>query len=99
MPPDDRPVEPAGSERAARRDVADFEGVSAAVVDAVSAATTRDPLELPQLADVVDTDALESLFSRVGDGTVDGFVRFSYAGCTVVVGADGRVEATPESTR
>jgi hypothetical protein len=66
------------------------------VVGAISEATGRDPLELPPLAETIDPDALDALFSGglqsdgSGSPTTDGQVAFRFAGCEVVVHADGR---------
>jgi hypothetical protein len=43
------------------------ESVVGAVVDAVAARERVDPVELPPLYDVVDTDALNALFDRSGE--------------------------------
>lgn len=62
------------------------------VVDAVSDETDTDPLELPQLYDAIDPDALN-------DAVVDldvGRVEFTYAGYFVTVRADGTVDLTEE---
>jgi hypothetical protein len=57
------------------------------VVDAVAEAAGEDPLALPPLYDVVDPDAIESLFQPGAAG----HVRFSYHGRGVIVGADGDI--------
>lgn len=61
--------------------------MSEAVIHAVANAKGVDPIHLePRLYDVVDPDALDSLF-RQGSGEV----LFEYAGFEVRVDADGNV--------
>lgn len=50
-------------------EIGEDEHVSTAVVRAVSATTERDLCSLPQLAAVVDPDALDRLFEPRADGT------------------------------
>ena len=65
--------------------------ITTRVVEAVAAEEGVDPLDLPPLSDVVDTDALDRLFDparrRAADGDDDGNgtceVWFSYAGWEV----------------
>lgn len=63
------------------------------VVEGVGEITGTPLVELPALADVVDPDALESVFSPVQQATAtpDGTVSFEYAGCLVVVRSDDTV--------
>lgn len=63
------------------------ESVSMAVVHAVSAVEGRDPRSLDLLADVLDPDALDALFSPQADGTprLGGRVTFVYSDCRVTV--------------
>lgn len=63
--------------------------VGTAVFEAVADATDTPAEEMPVLYDVVDPDALDSLFS---DSTVDGRIRFRYAGSVVTVAADGTID-------
>jgi ethanolamine ammonia-lyase large subunit len=70
------------------QDTRDAQSVAAQVVDAVADATGDSVLSLDPLYEVVDPDALESLF-QVG---TTGRVEFVYEGCEVVVHADGDVD-------
>lgn len=79
------------------KEVSTAADVSTEVVTAV-AATTNTPIEeLPPLYDVVDTDALNALFTPRRDGRLRTgiHVSFSMAGCIVDV-HDGLVTVTPE---
>lgn len=72
--------------------------VSTAVVEAVAAEAGVDPRDLtPQLYDVVDPDALDTLFESVAEETsrANGSVVFPYAGYQVTVAADGAVDVDP----
>lgn len=71
------------------------ETVCFAVVDAVSAVTVTDPLDLEPLAAVVDTDALDTLFGSLADRAAECNVHlsFRYAGCDVTIEPDGLVSA------
>lgn len=97
----DRTREPTGGEgggRSAVRGTFEWSEVppSTAVVETVSVATDRPPLELPILDDAVDTDALDALLGQHGgdpDRTV--VVSFEYAGVLVRVEATGVVSVTP----
>lgn len=61
-----------------------------AVVESVAAATDREPTALPALTGVVDTDAVDGLFSAdVGENVS---LTFTYAGTAVRVRADGTIE-------
>ncbi len=65
---------------------------STAVVKAVATATGCDPMELPVLTEAVDTDALNTLFSRRPDGQHPSVgMSFGYAGVEVCLRRDGRV--------
>ncbi|UTF55623.1 HalOD1 output domain-containing protein [Natronosalvus rutilus] len=56
------------------------------IVDGVAALEGTDPLELPPLYDVVEPDALESIFSPTISGTARvGRIEFPYAGHTITV--------------
>ncbi|QLG61843.1 HalOD1 output domain-containing protein [Halorarum salinum] len=68
-------------------------GPSVAVVEAVAAATDRNPLDVALLNEYVDPDALDALLASPEDGsrrTVRTW--FTYDGCEVVVGRDGRLD-------
>lgn len=65
--------------------------MSMAVIDAIADAENVAPTDLPVvLADVVDPDALDSLFREGG-----GSVCFEYAGYRVTVDADRDVGVAP----
>jgi len=65
------------------------------VIDAVAETTGNDPTEVGPLYHVVDPDALDNLFaSTSGTGRTSGRIEFTFAGCEVVVDADGTVEAS-----
>lgn len=68
---------------------------SEVVVEAVAEVKGNDPTALPALYDVVDPDALNTLFRNGGSGFVD----FAYAGCVVSVRADGQVVVRSEEER
>lgn len=62
------------------------------VVETVSAATGRDPLDLPPLGTRVDPEALNALFDEAGsDPDAGTSVSFRYAGRAVTVSATGEV--------
>ena len=67
---------------------------SYAVIEAVAAATDRDPTELPPLQRTVDVDALDALL----DGRTDSSIRlsFEYAGVRVSVDRDGVVDLSAD---
>ena len=77
------------------------EPVSMAVVRAVSAIEDRDPLSLPPLANVLDTDALDTLFAPRADGTVrtGGRVSFVYSSCRLTVDNGEYLTLRPLETR
>lgn len=84
--------------RLIRIDRDQFDRPTTGIVEAVSAVTDRNPSELPALYDVVDPDALETLYDseRVSHG--DGVsVSFEYAGVVVVVRSGGGIEIRPIS--
>lgn len=68
------------------------EQISEAVVTAVAEAKGVDPLDLDPLYSVVDPDALNSMFQpTVGSPPASMELRFSMAGCQVVVQGEGEV--------
>lgn len=72
------------------------ERISETVIDAVSAATGTDPLDLPRIYHVIDLHSVERLFRHEEWRTsTGGRIEFEYAGCDVYVYPDGRVEAFP----
>ena len=66
------------------------------VIYSVAAAEGVDPLDLSQpLSEVIDTDALDSLFQH---GDFDGRVEFTYQGYQILVEGDGQVSITERQT-
>lgn len=65
-----------------------------AVLEAVAEREDTDITELPPLAESINPEALNTLFSPRLDGTPrgGGHVQFSYAGYTVTVQSTGSVE-------
>ena len=63
------------------------ETVCMAVVRAVSAVEGRDPLALPPLGNVLDTDAIDTLFGSRYDGSTrsGGRLSFVYSNCHITV--------------
>ncbi len=71
-----------------------------AVIEAIAEHEGVDPLDLEQpLAEVVDTDALDSILDHVAANpeSSDITVRFSYNGCRVRVSDDGTVAVSSQS--
>ena len=68
-------------------DIGVEEPVSMAVVRAVSAVEGRDPLSLPPLTSVLDTDALDTLFGARWGGTArtGGRLSFVYSNCRLTI--------------
>ncbi len=68
------------------------------IVTTVAEADGQSVDELEPLYDVINPDALESLFASRADGSPrpDGEVSFQYAGYWVTVSSDGAVELDPE---
>ncbi len=70
------------------------------IVETVAAARELDPVEMPPLSSVVDTDALERLFAQSPDEDESrATLTFVYAECTVAVHADGTVQTVPADAR
>lgn len=66
--------------------------VTTAVVEAVAAYRDVDPASLePPLHDVIDTDALETVFAPTRRGSRSGTVTFVYDGLEITVDANGTV--------
>ncbi|UPV99138.1 hypothetical protein M0R88_11435 [Halorussus gelatinilyticus] len=82
-----------------RYDPASDTPITSAVTEAVAAVTGTDPRELRPLYEVVEPDALERILgprSATGaETTCDCRVVFSYEGCSVHIGSDGRVVVRP----
>ena len=66
--------------------------LTVAVIEAVSSAANFDPIELPLLRNVIDPDALNTLFHPTSDGEFT----FTYAGFTVTASASGTVDLAAE---
>lgn len=66
------------------------------VVEAVAAATGREPMDLPPLQQHVDADALDALLDRDGDGR---YVRVSFRYNDLRIDADsaGRIDVRIEN--
>ena len=76
-----------------RERLEETESASLAVVMAVAERSNRQPEDLRPLHDVIDTEALDTLFrSDVG------IVRFPYEGYTVTVSSDQTVSIEEQST-
>lgn len=73
------------------------ESMSMAVVQAVSAIEGKDPLALPPLADVINTDALDTLFDAGGEDVprTGGRLSFVYSRCRITVEDGERVTLHP----
>ncbi|WP_247003627.1 HalOD1 output domain-containing protein [Halosolutus gelatinilyticus] len=70
-------------------DAREPDSVTGTIVSAVSDAEDCDPLSLPPLWDVIDSEALDELFAPTRTGRHRaGSVRFDYAGYEVTVTVD-----------
>ena len=66
--------------------------VTLRIVDEIATREEVDPEDLtPRLYDVIDPDALETLFETPGS-PIEGTVEFRYSGYDVAVHSDGRLE-------
>jgi len=76
------------------------ESVSMAVVRAVSAVEGRDPLALRPLIDVLDPDALDTLFGSRTDGAprLGGRFTFVYSECRVTIENGETITVEPKQT-
>ncbi|SFR33915.1 hypothetical protein SAMN04487947_0080 [Halogeometricum rufum] len=69
------------------------------IVETVSDLTNTPPLELDPLGNVVETDALETLFGPARETAEhDAYLTFRYEGCSVAVDSDGSVSVTRAPT-
>ena len=68
-------------------EIAPDESVSTAVVHAVSAVEGREPSSLRPLSDVLDPDALDTLFEPRSNGRprIGGQLSFIYSDCVVTI--------------
>lgn len=88
-----------GAESDAVRNVCRNGQFSEAVILAVAEANDVDPLDLDPLHTAVDPDALNSMFQPSFESPpTDLELRFSMAGCEVVVHGDGEIVVTPQAT-
>ncbi|WP_254545144.1 HalOD1 output domain-containing protein [Halomarina pelagica] len=71
--------------------------LSITVMQAVGAVVDVDPMELDSLYEAVDPDALDELFCPGPDGqpSIDGRIRFRFAGCRVTVESNGTILVEP----
>ncbi|WP_203229085.1 HalOD1 output domain-containing protein [Halobellus captivus] len=67
----------------------EYHPISLQIIDTVAAAKGVSPMELTPLADVIDPDALDSLYSPATATTVT--LRFEYEGYSVRIDDDGSV--------
>lgn len=74
--------------------------VSVRIVEAVAERNAVDPTDLePRLHDVIDPDALDTLFpSSGGSDSPSATVEFTYAGCSITVDGSGRVDVSGPNT-
>jgi len=73
--------------------------LSQAIVETIAENEDVDPLALDPLYEVIDPDALDSLFAETNRSPrSDGKITFEYAGHTVVVNSDGTVRLADELT-
>ena len=68
------------------------EEISLSVVESVATVREMEPTELRPLATVIDTDALNTLFTSTAySPAAYGYVQFEYERCLVKVTADGQI--------
>lgn len=85
-----------GAAKKAQFDWHSNDAVAMAVVDTVSSVTDQEPTEMRPLAEIIDSEALDMLFtSWDGAGNAENFVQFEYEGCLVKIDGTGEVTATP----
>lgn len=76
--------------------------ISVAVAVAIAGTTGHDPASIePPLYDIIDPDALDSLFNTQGqtESRTDGPVTFTTAGCRITAPSTGVVTATSLDNR
>lgn len=67
------------------------------VITAVAEETGNDLTEVGPLYHVIDPDALDRLFAAThGNSRSQGYIKFTFAGCNVVVHGSGEVEVTEQ---
>lgn len=74
------------------------ESLATAIIMAVSVANDCDCNDLPTLYDVIDPDALETVFSPFEPGSPNAQVSFSYAECRVTVRDDNTLIVQPSES-
>lgn len=85
-----------GATKKAQFDWHGSDAVAMAVVDTVASVTEQEPAGMRPLAEIIDSEALNMLFtSGNGVGNAENFVQFEYEGCLVKVDGTGEVTATP----
>lgn len=67
------------------------DSVADAVIYGVAEIRDRDPIELPPLGNVVDTDSLTTIFHSAGDSDATVAVTFEYSGFVVTVHDNGQI--------
>jgi hypothetical protein len=82
-----------------RYSVSPGESVSVAVVTAVADAENADPNVLPPLSEMLDTDALDAMFTPVDGTTTDGHGRITFEYSMSQVTIDGSDQITVEPAR
>ena len=88
---DEREMLP-GSDAVEERSIDDMTPTEA-VVDAIAEVHDCEPTDLPPLNDVLDSEALDGLFTDTPGGHTrrDGHLQFRYCDCTVIVLGSGKV--------
>lgn len=86
------PSPSAGGKRTVRHEWSGDTDPSMAVVEAVAAATGRDPYEMPPIQRAVDTDALDALVAAENGSSLR--ISFEYLEATVTIHPDGVIEVT-----
>lgn len=78
-------------------DWTDAESITAAVIDAVAAATGDPPTSIEPLYTAVDPDALDGIFEsrRMESAPIEPLVEFPYHGVSVQVSATGEGRVVP----
>jgi hypothetical protein len=75
-----------------------YEYPSTAVVEAVAAATNRDPLTLTPLYEYVDADGLDALLTATtSDAGAPVDVSFTYESARVTISSDGSLEVRADA--
>jgi hypothetical protein len=78
------------------------DSASEELIKAVATLNDADPTELPLLADFIDPEALDVLFSPLVDGTprgTGGQVEFTYDAYNVTVDSRGMITLSPHKSK